>query len=452
MFFLDTALAAREASGRPIRVGVVGGGFMGRGIAQQLGTPLTGLRLGAISSRRPDAAQQACAESGITDTVFARAQGEFDAAVAAGRTVTTTDASLVCQSTEIDAVIEVTGETEFGTQVAVEVISCGKHLVLMNAEVDATIGPVLKARADQAGVIYTNVDGDEPGLIMNMHRHLKAIGFKPVLAGNLKGFLNHYRTPDTQVSFAERTKQRPQSVCVYADGTKLSLESCLVANATGMQVAQRGMIGPQCAHVKDIIKHFDPEELLRRPLVDFALSPSEPPSGAFVVGYADEPGKQHYMRYLKMGDGPLYVFYTPYVLPHIEVPMTVARAVLFHDAAITPLGAPVCEVITMAKREMRAGEELDGPGGYTYYGSIENAEIARREDLLPLGLAEGCRLVRDVPIDAAITYDDVEAPSDRLCHRLRAEQDRMFPVGRGANGQINGAGHDPRLPKEMTTI
>jgi predicted homoserine dehydrogenase-like protein len=132
------------------------------------------------------------------------------------------------------------------------------------------------------------------------------------------------------------------------------------------------------------------------------------------------------MSYFKMGDGPLYVFYTPYHLPHLEVPLTAARAVLFGDAAVAPLGAPVGDVVAVAKRDLKAGEGLDGVGGFTCYGMIENAETAHEEILLPMGLSEGCRLVRDVKKDTPINCNDIERPENRLCDRLRTEQDDYF--------------------------
>lgn len=434
MIILDTALAAREKAGRPIRIGLVGAGFMGRGIAAQLCTPLTGMRLAAISSRRPNAAQEAWAAAGVNDVVLARTQREIDSAIAANRPVATSDATLLCNAAEIDVVMEVVGDIDFSAQVVLDAIAAGKHVVMMNAELDATVGPLLKAKADEAGVILSNADGDEPGIIMNLYRHVRSIGYKPVLAGNLKGFLDHHRTADTQRAFAEKTGQRAVKCAAYADGTKLSFEACLVANATGMQVAQRGMMGPQCEHVKDVVQHFSPADLLQRPLVDYVLG-AAPGSGAFVVGYNDEPSKQHYMDYLKMGSGPLYVFYSPYVLPHLEAPLSAARAVLFRDAAVTPLGAPVCDVVTIAKRDLHAGETLDGIGGNAAYGTIENVEIAHRENLLPMGLSEDCRVLRDIKADQPITYDDVELPPDRLSQRLREQQDRMnFSQAETSNG------------------
>ena len=133
-----------------------------------------------------------------------------------------------------------------------------------------------------------------------------------------------------------------------------------------------------------------------------------------------------YMKYFKMGDGPIYPFYVPYHLPHLEVPLTVARAVLFHDAAVTPIAGPVCDVVTIAKRDLKAGELLDGIGGFTCYGMLENASVCRMDNLLPMGLCEGCRLKKDIPKDQTIAYSDVDLPGDRLCDKLREEQKKYF--------------------------
>ena len=321
MIIVDKPLAQREAQGRPIRIGLVGAGFMGRGIALQLCTPAArhaagGDRQSACRRRAAGLVRSGASRLHRRQTI----KTNWIAAVASGRPAITTDPTLLCHAAGIDAIIEVTGNVEHSARTVLEAIAGRKHIVLMNAELDATVGPILKVKADEAGVVITNCDGDEPGITMNLLRFVKSIGYRPVMAGNIKGFLDHYRTPDTQREFAEKTKQNRVMVASYADGTKLCFEACLVANATGFHVGQRGMFGPKCAHVKDIVQHFKPEALLERPLVDFALG-AEPGSGVFVVGYNEEPLKQHYMSYLKMGGGPLYVFYAPYVLPHLEAPL-----------------------------------------------------------------------------------------------------------------------------------
>jgi predicted homoserine dehydrogenase-like protein len=267
------------------------------------------------------------------------------------------------------------------------------------------------------------------------------IGYRPVAAGNLKGLIDPYRTPETQRAFAEKVGQDPRMITSYADGTKLSMEATILANATGFHVARRGMYGHRCDHVRDAVRLFPLAELLDGGLVDYLLG-AEPHTGAFVLGYTDHPVKQHYLRNLKMGEGPLYVFYTPYHLPHLQVIPTVARAVLFKDATVAPRGAPVCDVLTVAKRDLNADEVLDGIGGFASYGVIDNADVVARNRLLPMGLAEGCRLTRALRRDEPITYDDVRLPEGRLVDQLRAEQAALFgqvSTASGPDGHVTSA-------------
>ena len=427
MIIIDKALEKRHQEGNPIRVAMVGAGYMGRGIALQIVTATVGMELVAISNRTLAEAERAYRQAGVESVKTVETVARLEEAIAQGQYAITDDAMLLCQAEGIDAVIEVTGTIEFGAHVALKAIENGKHVILMNAELDATLGPILKVYADRAGVVITNSDGDQPGVIMNLYRFVKAISCQPVLAGNIKGLHDPYRTPKTQRGYAAKYHQKPQMVTSFADGTKISMEMAIVANAIGFKVGKRGMYGPHCEHVSDALRLFPMEQMLNGGLVDYVVG-AEPAAGVFVLGYNDHPLQQEYLKYYKMGDGPLYVFYTPYHLCHLEVPLTVARAVLFGDAAVTPQGGPVCEVITAAKRDLKAGEVLDGLGGFTCYGLLENAEVCYAENLLPMGISPGCRLKRDIRKDQVITYDDVELPEGRLCDKLRAEQAARFAL------------------------
>jgi predicted homoserine dehydrogenase-like protein len=426
VIIVDKALEKRHCEDKPIRVAMAGAGYMGRGIALQIITAVRGMRLVAISNRTLSEANRAYGQADVESIEVVETVAQLEEAIARGQYAITEDAMLLCQAEGIDAVIEVTGTVEFGARVALQATRHGKHVILMNAELDATLGPILKVYADRAGVVITNSDGDQPGVIMNLYRFVQAIGCKPVLAGNIKGLHDPYRTPETQREYAAKYHQKPQMVTSFADGTKISMEMAIVANGTGFRVGQRGMYGFHCAHVKDALALFPMDQLLGGGLVDYVVG-AEPAGGVFVLGHNEHPIQQRYMRYYKMGDGPLYVFYTPYHLCHLEVPLTVARAVLFQDAALAPLSGPVCDVITAAKRDLAAGEELDGLGGFTCYGLLENSEICQVENLLPMGLSEGCQLKRDISKDQAITYDDVELPEGRLCDRLRKRCFELFP-------------------------
>src|SRR5262249_35687838 len=144
----------------------------------------------------------------------------------------------------------------FGAHTALAAFAGGKHFVSMNAGLDATLGPILKLRADSAGVVFTSADGDEPAIAWNLLRHVRSIGLQPVMAGNFKGFLDRYRSPETQRGFAEKTGMNPVMCSEYADGTKLNFEACMLANATGFKIARRGMHGPVCRNVKEIVEQI----------------------------------------------------------------------------------------------------------------------------------------------------------------------------------------------------
>jgi len=408
---------------------MVGAGAMARGVALQLVKYCEGFHLAAISNRHIEAAERAYLETGLAALTRPESQAQFDSAVATRGHCIVEDPALICQSPHIDVVLEITGAVEFGAGVVSDALAHGKHVVMMNAELDSTVGPILKRHADKAGLILTNVDGDQPGVLMNLYRFVKGIGMKPVLCGNIKGLQDPYRTPATQQSFAERWKQSAPMVTSFADGTKISFEQALVANATGMRVARRGMFGPAVEnsdHV-DNAEDWYPIDLITHEtgIVDYVVGASPGP-GVFVLGTHDDPAQQHFLDLYKLGTGPLYSFYTPYHLCHFEVHNTIARAVLFGDAAIAPEHGPCVDVVATAKRDLEVGEVLDGIGHYMTYGQAENADVVWQEKLLPIGLAEGCRLKRDLPMDATLTLADVDIPKNRLIDRLRDEQNRYF--------------------------
>jgi predicted homoserine dehydrogenase-like protein len=426
MIIVDSALQKRHQEGNPIRVALIGSGYMGRGIALEIITSIVGMRLVAVCNRTLSVAQDTYGQAGIDSVKLVHSTVDLEQAIANKEYAITDDPMIVCQAENVEAIIDATGEFEFGAHVAMAAINHGKHLILMNAELDSTVGPILKHYADRAGVVYTYTDGDEPGVAMNLYRFVKTIGYKPVLMGQIKGFLDRYRNPETQRGFAEKHNQKAQMVASFADGSKLSLEGTIMANATGFKVGKRGMYGPPCADVKEVLNHFEANRLLSDGgWVDYVLG-AQPGTGAFVVGFNDHPVKAEYMKYFKMGDGPLYLFYTPFHLPHLQLPLTVARAVLFHDATLAPLAGPVCDTLAVAKRDLKAGEMLDGMGGFTCYGLIDTYDVTQAEDFLPMALSQGCRMKRNILKDEPIRYADVDLPPGRLCDKLREEQTARF--------------------------
>src|SRR6266852_5651477 len=424
---VDTALREREAQNKPIRVGMVGAGATGRAIALQLGTPAPGIRLAAIANRTPAHAERAFREAGVTEWSRAGSAREAEAAIARGLPVLTDDPSVLTTCDAIDVLVEVTGTVEAAAHVVLDAFDHGKHVVLVNAELDSLLGPILKVKADQAGVVITHTDGDEPGVAMTLLRYLRTLGLRSVAAGNIKGMVDYYRTPETQRAFAEKHDQDARKVTSFADSTKLSMEATVLANATGFHVGRRGMCGPACSDVREIGNLLPAQKMLETGLVDYALG-AAPHTGAFVVVHEDSPLKKTQLAYYKLGDGPFYVFYTPFHLPYAQIASSIGRAVIHRDPTVAPLAGPVCEVLTVAKRDLKAGELLDGVGGFCTYGLIDNATAARALAALPISLSEGCLMRRNVSKDEVLSFEDVETRAGGVVQRLWGEQNAQWPL------------------------
>ena len=427
MFILDSALKARAEQGNPIRIALLGAGFMAQGLTNQIVNSFPSMRMVAVYSRKLKKGLDVFDYSGLNDTVVATTQAELEDAIRAGKPVVTDDALLLARSEQIDVLVDVTGSVEFGANITLEAFKHRKDVVLMNAELDATIGPILQVYAAKYGVILSATEGDEPGVQMNLYRWVKGLGLIPRVIGNIKGLQDPYRNPTTQKGFAEKWGQNPAMVTSFADGSKISFEQAVVANATGFLVKSRGM-SRGAEYKEDVMKIgrlYDIDELRRLGgIVDYVVG--TPLTKVYCLAEHTDPKQQHYLNLYKMGDGPLYSFFIPYHLVHFEAPNAIARVVLFRDPVAKPLGGPIVEVCAVAKREIKAGEVLDDYGMCMTYGEAVNADEMSSKRYLPEGLVEGCKIKRDIKKDDVITYDDVELPPNRLADRLRAEQYRHF--------------------------
>jgi predicted homoserine dehydrogenase-like protein len=451
MWIVDTALKARAEQDRPIQVGIIGAGFMCQGLTNQIVNSVPGMRVVAISNRRPERALSVFKYAGCSDIVVADTQWKFDDAAERRRPVATEDPMLIARSPHIDVLVDVTGSVEYGAHVVLEAFKHGKDVVLMNAELDATIGPILQTYADQYGVILTGCEGDEPGVQMNLYRWVKGLGLTPRLMGNVKGLQDPYRNPTTQQGFAEKWGQNAAMVTSFADGSKISFEQTIVANATGFKVRSRGM-SRGLHYTGDVLKIgelYDVEELRTMGgAIDYVVG--TPLTKVYCLAEHPDPKQQHYLNLYKMGPGPLYSFFIPYHLVHFEAPNAIARAALFRDPTTKPHGGPVVEVCAVAKRDLKAGEVLDDYGMYMTYGEAVNADEMSSGRYLPEGLVQGCRLKRAIAKGAVITYDDVVLPAGRLADRLRAEQYCKFRGETWLEDYLEGsrlveASHEPSV-------
>jgi predicted homoserine dehydrogenase-like protein len=439
MILVDTALRAREDQGNPVRVAMIGAGFMGQGLTNQIVNSVPGMRMVAVQNRHMEKALHVFRYSGIEAVREASTQAQLDDAIRAGRPVVTEDPFLLTRSDQIDVLVDVTGSVEFGAHVVLDAFRNRKDVVLMNAELDATIGPILQVHAKKSGVILSACEGDEPGLQVNLYRWVKGLGLIPRVLGNVKGLQDPYRNPTTQKGFAERWGQNPAMVTSFADGSKISFEETIVANATGFGVRARGMSRGR-EYGEDIMKIgslYDVEELRQLGgIVDYVVG--TPLTKVYCLAEHPDPKQQTYLNLYKMGEGPLYPFFMPYHLVHFEVPNAIARVALFRDSVAQPLGGPVVEVCAVAKRDLRAGDILDDYGMYMTYGEAVNAGEMSVKRYLPEGLVEGCRMKKDVRKDEVLTYGDVELPLGRLADQLRAEQYRYFRSENWLEEHIDG--------------
>lgn len=427
MILVDTALQKREAENNPIRVAIIGAGIMGQGIINQIIRYSPGVEIVVIYNRTLSKAENALKDMGIDNYAIAESNMQYLKARESKRMVLTQNIDILCEAFDADVVIEVTGTIEFAAETILKAFKHGKNVLSFNAEIEATLGPILKYKAKQAGVKYSVAEGDQPGVTLNLYRQVESMGFKPLLCGNIKGLQDRYRNPTTQKSFAAQWNMTPEMVTSFADGTKISVEQACIANATGMTVAKRAMLGYYTdKHVDDIKGLYDIDQLKELGgIVDYVVG-AKPGPGVFIYATIDDSFSKKYLKYVKMGEGPLYSFYIPYHLLFFEIANSISRMIDFDDDILSAKNGLVVDVITTAKVDLKKGETIDGPGGYKSYGLCEKYPISKKENLLPMGLAEGCILINDIPADQAITYDDVILPEGRLVDRLKVEQNLMF--------------------------
>lgn len=427
MIIVDKALQFREDIGNPIKVGIIGAGYMAYGLTNQIVRYVPGMRVVAICNRNLEKAIKCYKDAGASDVNVCESVTRLEESIAAHSFAVTDDPNIICQAQGVDILVEATGTIEYAARVVLKAIENKKPVVLLNAELDATLGPILKHYADKENVILSGSDGDQPGVIMNLYRFVKSNGFTPLVCGNIKGFLDVHKNPDDMLEFARNMGQNANMITNFTDGTKIAFEQASVANATGMKVAQRGMLAYRSdKHIDDLTHIYDVEELKALGgVVDYVVG-AKPGPGVYVYATTDDQASKHYLSYLKLGKGPLYSFYTPYHLCFFEVPNSIARVFHFNDVVMAPISGPVVEVATTAKKDLKAGEVLDGFGGYTAYGQCENAPVCYKEKILPIGLAEGVKLKHDIKRDQVITFDDIEIPENNFAFKLYQAQQEQF--------------------------
>jgi predicted homoserine dehydrogenase-like protein len=426
MIIVDTSLKKREREGRILKVGMIGCGEMAKGMINQIMHYTPGMTVAATYNRTPERAVDVYKSLKIDNYVVTDNLAKANQAIYEGKSVITGDMDIFLSLGDVEVVVESTGAIEFGAVTILKAFDKGKHVLSFNAELDSTLGPILFQKAKLAGVKYALGDGDQPGVTMNLFRYIKGMGFEPLVCGNIKGMLDYYRTPATQKGFADSWGMLPEMATNFADGTKVAFEQSCIANATGMQVAKRGMLGYESTDHVDNLTHLYDVDQLREwgGIVEYIVG-AKPGPGVFVYAAAKDPYSVKYLKYGKLGEGPLYSFYQPYHLLFFDIASSIARLIDFDDPVIVPLGASIVDVVATAKTDLFPGDRLDGIGGFKTYGLCENHSVVIEENLLTMGLSEGCRIIKPVTKDSVITYDDVDVPKGRLIDQLIVEQQNL---------------------------
>ncbi|MFD1415573.1 NAD(P)H-dependent oxidoreductase [Oceanobacillus jeddahense] len=429
MLNLNRKLEKLQNEGSYIKVGLVGAGQMGRGMISQIES-MKGMRVVITSDLVVENVTNAYKHAGIEASNIEETADKEAAsrAVNAEKVVATQNIKLVTSLPEVDVVVDATGIPNVGAEIAWDSILNNKHIIMLNAEADVTVGPLLKKLAASSGVVYTGSAGDEPGAIMELYDFADAMGFEIVALGKGKNNpLNVEANPHTAEAEAKEKGSSPKMLASFQDGTKTMVEMNAVANATGFLPDKPGMHGFK-ASVEELPEIFleksNGGKVNGKRIVEFinGIAP-----GVFAIISSDKEEVNAEMKYLKMGNGPNYVLFRPYHLTSLETPLSIAKAYLDHEATIAPYCGLKAETVTVAKKDLQKGEHLDYIGGFTVYGHILKAEEAKEQNALPLGLVDkNVVLQKDVKKGEIITYDAVEQTEESTIWKLRSMQDREF--------------------------
>ncbi len=429
MIGLNKELSQRAAEGRPVRVGLVGAGQMGTDVVATT-KMMQGIEVVITADIDVERAIESYAIAQIdADVVVAATAAEADAAVAAGKRVAAQDYRIITDMTEIDVMLESTGVPDVGARACLRSARAGQDIANMNVETDITVGPILNWYAKQKGVLYALAAGDEPAACMELYDLAKAMGFTVVAAGKGKNNpLNRHEVPTdpTVQKEAARRGLNPYMLVEFVDGSKTMIEMAAVANATGLIPDVRGMHGPETDrdHLHETFALKEDGGILNKfGVVDYGVGRVAP--GVFLIIHTDHPRLREAMVLRDMGDGPYYTLFRPFHLCSIEVPLTCAMLAIRKQSNMVPLDRLAAEVFAVAKHDLQPGDELDGIGGTAFYSLSDSYEIARDEDLLPIGLAKGAKVIRPVAIDTPITCAHVEIQPSTV-NSLRQLQDQWM--------------------------
>lgn len=414
---LYSDLLIKEEKTDFIRVGVIGAGQMGRGLVSQI-SQIPGMIVGGvcdIDQKNIDYAIEGYQK-------FNKHNHDIKAS---------TSFEEVINSENVDVVVDATGVPEIGAQIMQISLEANKHLVLLNVEVDITVGSIMKKKFEEKGLVYTGSAGDEPGVIVELYEFALSMGLEVVVAGKGKNNkLQPYANPDTCLEEAQSKNMNPKMLAAFQDGTKTMAEMNLLSNAIGYNVDIDGMHGVK-VNLDNVNKKLNLKSeggvLNTLHVVEYVdgLAP-----GVFVIVKSDNEIVDDELRYLLKVDqshNNHYTLYRPYHLASLETPNTIAKAVMYSDYSIKPISGPVSETVSRAKRDIKRGEEIDGIGGYSVRGEITSHQNMKDTNAFPIGIiTKGTTAAKDIKKDEILTYDNTNLNKASVIYKLRQEQDRVF--------------------------
>lgn len=416
---MNDMLTRLRSLDKPIRIAIIGVGSVGEGLLYQSSiTP--GMRCVAIADIDLDKAVKAARGFEFLHRVVDN-QAQLHDTIKEGVLAICREGEWLARCELADVLLDASSAIAGGGRFALAGIETKKDVVMMNAEADLIFGPHLMRTAENNGVVYTSCDGDQPGVIRRLIADLQLWGFELVMAGNVKGFLDRYANPTSILPEAQKRFLDPQMCASYTDGSKLCVEMALVANAFNMGCLVPGMHGPRAKHILDIPKLFDLQAVhgAGEAVVDYVIG-CEPYGGVFAVGYSDSAYQKKMLGWfpVRLSEGPFYVFRRPYHLIHIEAMQCIAEAYLDRLPLLRPRFGFKTNVYSYAKKDLRAGDKLDGLGGYACYGMIENSADNRSRPGVPACLADDVTVNRDIAKDEKIFMDDIVYDRSRFDFKL----------------------------------
>ncbi|WP_352404326.1 NAD(P)H-dependent oxidoreductase [Sporanaerobacter acetigenes] len=427
MLRMNRVLKELSEQNESIKVAIIGAGKMGRGLVNQM-SRIKGMIPSIVVNRNVEKAIYALELAGIRkeDIAVSNSVSETNAFIEEGKYVVSEYIDVAVKANEIQAVVDATGVPEAGAEIAMAAIKNHKHIIMLNVEADSVVGPILYRYAKEEGVVYTGTAGDEPGAAIELYDFAVGLGFEVLAMGKGKNNpVDFSANPDTVYKEAIKKELKPNMLAGFIDGTNTMIELNCMGNATGFVPDIRGCHGIE-SNINDLKDHLrlkkDGGVLESFYIVDYVRGIAP---GVYLLFTTDLEEIHSQLEYLKMGSGPNYLLYRPYHLTSLETPFTIYNACVNNESTIAPICGAVADTITVAKKDLKAGDTLDGIGGYTVYGSLEKYEIAKSENLVPIGLINDRTVVtRNVKKGEFITYDMIDLDESTLLYELRQKQEK----------------------------